>query len=381
MPDLDQRTIVPGGSRDVGEFAFEPLDDLRIVSVSEIPPPVQLREQLPLDAAAQNAVRRGRSQIRAVLGGFDSRLLVVVGPCSVHDTDAAREYAQRLAECARRYADELLIAMRVYFEKPRTTVGWKGLINDPDLDGSCRIGEGLATARALLLDVARLGLPAATEFLDPITPEYIVDLISWGAIGARTVESQVHRQVASALSCPVGFKNGSSGDIAVAVEAVLSARNAHQFLSHTREGRTAIVLTSGNPDCHIVLRGGKNGPNHSADHLVEAGRLLREAGLPERLMVDCSHANSSKDHRRQGEVCEQLAVRIAQGDMRMMGLMIESHLVEGRQELGDGCHLRHGQSITDACIGWEQTERLLARLHEAAGARRCRLAVRSKLPV
>ncbi len=366
MADIDQQMPVI-----VGEFeAAEPLDDLRILAVSEIPPPALLRRQLPTTAAAGRTVSLARAQIRNILNGTDRRLLVVVGPCSVHDADAAREYARRLAESARQFADELVIAMRVYFEKPRTTIGWKGLINDPGLDGSCRIAEGLQLARGLLLDIAHLGLPAATEFLDPITPEYIVDLISWGAIGARTVESQVHRQIASALSCPVGFKNGSSGDMTVAVEAVLSARCGHQFLSHTREGRTAIIVTAGNPDCHVILRGGKSGPNHSVAHVEEACRKLQAAALPQKVMIDCSHANSSKDYLRQIGVCEQIAARIADGDNRVMGLMIESHLTAGRQELGNGRNLCYGQSITDACIGWDETEPLLAQLYAAAAKRR-----------
>lgn len=348
----------------------EPLDDIRILAVSEIPSPASLRERCQIDAVAQKTVRGGRRQIRQVLSGEDRRLLVVVGPCSVHDPEAAREYARRLAVLAQKFEDALLIAMRVYFEKPRTTVGWKGLINDPGLDNSCRIGEGLELARALLLDIARLGLPAATEFLDPITPEYIVDLVSWGAIGARTVESQVHRQIASALSCPVGFKNNSAGDVAVAIEAVLSARRGHQFLSHTREGRTAIIVTAGNPDCHIILRGGKNGPNYLPAQVDDACRALAKAGLTERLMIDCSHANSGKDHRLQLTVGEQLASRIGEGDSRIAALMIESHLVAGRQELGDGTRLCYGQSITDACIGWEETEQLLQLLYRSAGRRR-----------
>lgn len=347
----------------------EPLDDLRILAVSEIPPPSLLRRQLRADPEAGRTVSRARAGIHDILARKDGRLFVVVGPCSVHDPHAAIEYARKLFECADRLSGELLIAMRVYFEKPRTTIGWKGLINDPGLDGSCRIVEGLALARGLLLDITRMGLPVATEFLDPMTPEYIVDLVSWGAIGARTVESQVHRQIASALSCPVGFKNGSSGDVAVAVEAVLSARFGHQFLSHTREGRTAIVVTTGNPDCHIVLRGGKAGPNYGDTHIEEACRLLKQAGLVERVMIDCSHANSSKDHERQIEVCDQMATRIAGGDTRIMGLMIESHLVAGRQELGNGQNLRYGQSVTDACIGWEQTEPLLEQLSAAVKQR------------
>jgi 3-deoxy-7-phosphoheptulonate synthase len=345
----------------------EALDDIRILEVREIPTPESLRRRFPLDDATRRTVLENRRQVRAVVSGHDPRLLVVVGPCSIHDTEAAREYAGRLAELANHLQEQLLLVMRVYFEKPRTTIGWKGLINDPTLDGSCRIADGLALARGLLLDIARLGLGAAVEFLDPITPEYIVDLVSWGAIGARTVESQVHRQIASALSCPVGFKNGSSGDIAVAVEAVLSARYGHQFLSHTRAGQTAIVVTAGNPDCHIVLRGGKNGPNYGDAYIEAACRLLAAANLPQQMMIDCSHANSAKDHRNQIEIGRSLAERIAAGERRILGVMLESHLVEGRQDLRADCPLRYGQSITDACLGWEDTRALLS---ELAAARR-----------
>ena len=298
------------------------------------------------------------------------RLVVIVGPCSIHDPEAALDYARRLKAAAAEHADDLLVVMRVYFEKPRTTVGWKGLINDPGLDESFRINDGLRIARKLLRDLAELGVPAATEFLELVVPQYIDDLVSWGAIGARTAESQVHRQLASGLSSPVGIKNGTGGSLQPAVDAIRSAAHPHHFLSLTKDGHSAIFTTTGNPDCHLILRGGTRGPNYDAASVDEAAGLLDKAGLPARLMVDCSHANSGKDPERQAAVCRDLAERIGDGDRRLIGLMMESHLVAGRQELESDAPLTYGQSITDACMGWDATTGLLAELAESVRSRR-----------
>jgi 3-deoxy-7-phosphoheptulonate synthase len=296
-------------------------------------------------------------------------MLVIIGPCSIHDPEAALEYARRLKAVKDRLASDLLIVMRVYFEKPRTTVGWKGLINDPNLDGSFEINKGLRLARKLLLDLNSQGIPAATEYLDLMSPQYVSDLVSWGAIGARTTESQVHRELASGLSCPVGFKNGTDGTLQVAIDAIRSASQPHQFLSLTKAGHSAIFATSGNEDCHIILRGGRE-PNYGAVHVDEAAHQLEAAGLPPRLMIDFSHGNSCKDFKRQLEVGADVASQVAAGDVRIMGAMIESHLREGRQDVVPGQALEQGRSITDACIGWEDSEQLLERLAEAVRKRR-----------
>ncbi|WP_107853154.1 3-deoxy-7-phosphoheptulonate synthase AroG [Oceanimonas marisflavi] len=344
-------------------------DDIRINEIKELLPPVAVLEKYPATDTASATVFESRQAIHRILTGEDDRLLVVVGPCSIHDTQAAIEYGQRLKGLRERYADTLEVVMRVYFEKPRTTVGWKGLINDPYLDNSFQINDGLRTGRKLLLDLNDMGLPTASEFLDMITPQYLADLMSWGAIGARTTESQVHRELASGLSCPVGFKNGTDGTIKVAADAIGAASASHHFLSVTKFGHSAIVSTAGNPDCHIILRGGKE-PNYSADHVATVCAGLEKAGLPQKLMIDFSHANSSKQYQRQMVVAEDVCGQIAGGQQAIMGVMVESHLVEGRQDLKEGCELTYGQSITDACIGWDDTEKMLAQLAEAVAARR-----------
>jgi 3-deoxy-7-phosphoheptulonate synthase len=326
---------------------------------------VLLEEELPSTKRASATVFNARNEIRDILAGNDARLLVVVGPCSIHDPKAAREYAGRLKTVVNRLSEELFIVMRVYFEKPRTTIGWKGLINDPHLDGSFKINDGLRLARHLLLDLAEMDLPAATEFLDMITPQYLAGLVSWGAIGARTTESQAHRQLVSGLSCPVGFKNATSGDVGVAIEAVLSAAYPHTFLGHTKYGQSAIFATTGNSDCHVILRGGRATVNYDADSVNRVCAHLAQAGLPQRVMIDCSHANSHKDHTKQGSVCRDVASQIANGDRRILGVMLESNLIAGAQKLIPGKELTYGQSITDACIGWEETELLLQELAAA----------------
>lgn len=344
-------------------------DDIRINEIKELLPPVAVLEKYPATDTASATVFESREAIHRILAGEDDRLLVVVGPCSIHNTDAAIEYGRQLKALRERYADTLEVVMRVYFEKPRTTVGWKGLINDPYLDNSFQINDGLRIGRKLLLDLNDMGLPTASEFLDMITPQYLADLMSWGAIGARTTESQVHRELASGLSCPVGFKNGTDGTIKVAADAIGAASASHHFLSVTKYGHSAIVSTAGNPDCHIILRGGKE-PNYSAEHVAAVCEGLEKAGLPQKLMIDFSHANSSKQYQRQMLVAEDVCGQIARGQQAIMGVMVESHLVEGRQDLKDGCELTWGQSITDACIGWEDTEKMLAQLAEAVAARR-----------
>jgi len=351
---------------------FYPTDDLRIKWTKVVLPPVFLEEEMPVTETASATVHHARNQVREVLAGTDRRLLVVVGPCSIHDVEAAREYAGRLSQVIAQFSRELLIVMRVYFEKPRTTVGWKGLINDPHLDQSYKINDGLRLARHLLLDLAEMGVPAGTEFLDMITPQYFAGIVSWGAIGARTTESQIHRQLVSGLSCPVGFKNATSGDVQIAIDALLSAAHPHTFLGHTKHGQSAIFVTTGNPDCHVILRGGSKLVNYTADAVADAGRRLREAGLRPQVMIDCSHANSSKDHTRQSLVCRNIAGQIAQGDQNIMGVMLESNLIAGAQKLVEGKPLVYGQSITDACIGWDETRDLLADL--AAAVRQGRLS-------
>jgi 3-deoxy-7-phosphoheptulonate synthase len=344
-------------------------DDLRIREIKELLPPSHVIREFPTTEKAATTVFRAREAIHRILHGADDRLLVVIGPCSIHDPNAAIEYARLLAAERARLETDLAIVMRVYFEKPRTTVGWKGLINDPRLDGSFRINEGLRLARGLLLDVAEMGLPTATEFLDMITPQYIADLISWGAIGARTTESQVHRELASGLSCPVGFKNGTDGNVRIAIDAIRAARSPHHFLSVTKGGHSAIVSTAGNEDCHIILRGGKT-PNYDAEHVAAAAGEIAAAGLAARLMIDFSHANASRDYKRQLVVADDVAAQLAAGEDRVFGAMIESHLVEGRQDLQPGQPLAHGKSITDACLGWDDTLVALDALAQGVRARR-----------
>src|SRR3984893_9710583 len=347
-----------------------PTDNLRITWTKVVLPPVFLEEELPITERASLTVFETRKAICDVLNGKDHRLVVVVGPCSIHDTDAAREYAGLLKGAIAEFSEDLCIVMRVYFEKPRTTLGWKGLINDPHLDESFQINDGLRKARHLLLDLAEMGVPAGTEFLDMISPQYLAGLVSWGAIGARTTESQVHRELVSGLSCPVGFKNGTSGDVQIAVEAILSAARSHTFLGHTKNGQSAIFVTTGNPDCHVILRGGRGTVNYTADAVAEVCRQLEEAGLPPRVMIDCSHANSNKDQTRQALVCRDVAGQIARGGRNIIGVMLESNLVAGAQKLVPGQQLVYGQSITDACLGWEETSGLLRELASAVRSAR-----------
>lgn len=344
-------------------------DDLRIREIKELSPPAHLMREFPCSVQVSSVVHNARDAIHQVIHGEDDRLVVVVGPCSIHDTEAALEYARRLVPLREQYKDDLEIVMRVYFEKPRTTVGWKGLINDPNLDGSFNINQGLRIARQLLLEVNELGLPAGCEYLDMITPQYIADLVSWGAIGARTTESQVHRELASGLSCPVGFKNGTGGSTRIAVDAIKAASQPHHFLSVTKGGHSAIVSTKGNNDCHIILRGGK-APNHDAQSVDATGKEMEAAGLQARIMIDASHANSNKDYSRQPEVLEEVCTQIEAGDQRIFGVMVESHLVAGRQDQVEGKPLTYGQSITDGCIGWDESEQVLARLAQAVRTRR-----------
>jgi 3-deoxy-7-phosphoheptulonate synthase len=344
-------------------------DDVRIREIKELVPPAHVFREFPVGVRAALTTYNARQSIHRILHGADTRLLVVVGPCSIHDVDSAIEYATRLQKEVPRFADDLLIVMRVYFEKPRTTVGWKGLINDPRLDNSFRINEGLRLARGLLLEINDLGLPCATEFLDTITPQYTADLIAWGAIGARTTESQVHRELASGLSCPVGFKNGTDGNIRIAIDAIRAAQSPHHFLSVTKAGHSAIVSTGGNEDCHVILRGGKE-PNYDAAHVDAACKEIAAAGLAARLMVDTSHANSNKRFKQQIEVARDTAGQLATGEDRIIGVMLESHLVEGRQDLVPGQALEYGKSITDACLGWEDSLMALETLAEGVRARR-----------
>jgi len=352
------------------------VDDVRIKEIKELVPPAHVLREFPATPASAETTFLARQAIHRILYGADDRLLVIVGPCSIHDPEAALEYARRLKEQADRLRGDLLVVMRVYFEKPRTTVGWKGLINDPYLDDSFRINDGIRLARRLLWEITEMGLPAATEFLDMITPQYIADLIAWGAIGARTTESQVHRELASGLSCPVGFKNGTDGNVRIAIDAIKAAQAPHHFLSVTKAGHSAIVSTSGNEDCHVILRGGKE-PNYDANSVEAACRDLAAAGIPAKVMIDCSHGNSRKQFQRQLEVVESVAEQLACGEERIIGVMIESHLKEGRQDLMPGKPLEYGKSITDACIGWEDTVAALDRLSEAVRARRVALAQRA----
>jgi 3-deoxy-7-phosphoheptulonate synthase len=346
-------------------------DDLRIDEIREVVPYAELQAEFPITEAAAKTTSETREAIHNILRGEDDRMLVIVGPCSIHDPEAALEYARLLKPVSERWSDDLLVVMRVYFEKPRTTVGWKGLINDPDLDGSFHINKGLRLARKLLLDINNMGIPAATEYLDLMSPQYVSDLISWGAIGARTAESQVHRELASGLSCAVGFKNGTDGTLKIAIDAIRSASQPHHFLALTKAGHSAIFSTAGNEDCHIILRGGKK-PNYDAASVTAAADQLESAGLDARLMIDFSHGNSSKEFLRQIDVGDDVASQIAAGDAHIMGAMIESHLQEGRQdcEPGGGAMLEYGKSITDACIGWDDTVPLLEKLAATVRQRR-----------
>jgi 3-deoxy-7-phosphoheptulonate synthase len=344
-------------------------DDLRIKEIKELTPPSHVLREFGLTDKAAKNVWETRQEIHRVLHGADDRLVVIAGPCSIHDVKAAKEYAGRLASLRQKLGRDLLIVMRVYFEKPRTTVGWKGLINDPRLDGSFSINDGLRIGRQLLLDLNEMGVPVGCEFLDMITPQYIADLVAWGAIGARTTESQVHRELASGLSCPVGFKNGTDGNIRIAVDAIRAAQAPHHFLSVTKGGHSAIVSTTGNEDCHIILRGGK-APNYDAKNVDAAAKGLAESGIPARLMIDFSHGNSSKNPQKQIEVGEDVAAQVAAGDDRIFGIMFESHLKAGRQDLVPGKTLQYGVSITDGCIGWEDTQALFEKLAEAVRKRR-----------
>jgi 3-deoxy-7-phosphoheptulonate synthase len=344
--------------------------DLRVESIRPLLPPGILIEELPLGERAAQTVSRAREAIGRILNREDDRILVVVGPCSIHDPKAAREYGRRLKQVTDGLASDLHIVMRVYFEKPRTTVGWKGLINDPHLNGSYAINEGLRIGRRLLLDLLELGVPNGCEFLDPISPQFTSDLVSWGAIGARTTESQTHRELASGLSMPVGFKNGTDGSVQIAIDALRAVAHPHSFLGVTEQGLAGIVVTRGNPDCHVILRGGQSGPNYDAMSVQKTLAALRDAGLPPRLMIDTSHGNSEKDFRRQPSVAREVAAQIAQGETGIIGLMMESFLVDGRQDLVDPSGLTYGQSITDACMGWDMTVPVLEELAQAVRARR-----------
>ena len=351
-----------------------PTDDERIESLTMLPPPEHLIRFFPIrGTAAEKLVDDTRQRIRRIMQGADDRLLVVMGPCSIHDPKAALEYARQLQAARVQYQDDLELVMRVYFEKPRTTVGWKGLINDPYLDGSFRIDEGLRMARQLLLEINQMGLPAGSEFLDVISPQYIGDLIGWGAIGARTTESQIHRELASGLSAPIGFKNGTDGNIRIALDAMASAARGHHFLSVHKNGQVAIVQTRGNPDCHVILRGGKT-PNYDAEHVAAACAELEKADLPATLMVDCSHANSSKQHQKQLEVVQNIAGQIAAGSRQVFGVMVESHLCAGAQKFtpgkDDAAKLVYGLSITDACVNWDDSAAMLQTLAASVQARR-----------
>ncbi len=345
-------------------------DDLHIGGLKPLIAPAVLIEELPVSEEASTLVWKAREETAAVIDGKDDRLVAVVGPCSIHDTDAALDYADRLGVVAKSLAGELLVVMRVYFEKPRTTVGWKGLINDPGLDGSFDINRGLHLARHLLLDLAERGIPAGSEFLDTIIPQYTADLVSWGAIGARTTESQIHRELASGLSMPIGFKNGTDGNTKVTVDAIAAARNAHHFLSVTKQGMSAVVETTGNRQCHAILRGSHEGPNYSRESVAALAAELEAAGLAPRIMIDCSHGNSRKDPARQAGVITDVAGQVASGSTTVVGVMVESHLVGGHQNVGNGSGLTYGQSITDACVGWDETVPMLEELAAAVRTRR-----------
>jgi len=345
------------------------VDDVRIREIKELAPPAHLLREFPCSEKTETLAYHTRQAIHRILHGSDDRMVVIIGPCSIHDPKAGLEYARRLLELRNELEQDLIVVMRVYFEKPRTTVGWKGLVNDPDLDGSYHINKGLRLARELLMEINELGLPAGTEFLDMISPQYYADLVSWGAIGARTTESQVHRELASGLSCPVGFKNGTDGNVRIAVDALKAARTPHHFLSVTKGGVSAIVSTNGNEDCHIILRGGKH-PNYDASSVDAAAKELASAGLEQRLMIDCSHANAQKLYQRQIDVAREIGRQVASGEDRIIGVMVESHLKAGRQDLVPGKELVYGQSITDACIAWEDSVPLLRNLAESVRRRR-----------
>lgn len=364
--------------KNTGKMKYH-VDDLRILGEEELASPEALLHRYPISDKGSETVFSARNILANIMHGRDDRLAVIVGPCSIHDPESALEYAKQLGEQAKRHQDHLFVVMRMYFEKPRTTVGWKGLINDPNLDDSYAIHEGLQTARKLLLALINMKLPAGTEYLDPITPQYIGDLISWAAIGARTTESQIHRQLASGLSCPVGFKNNTEGSVQTAVDAVEAARRSHIFFGVTKSGSTAIFSTAGNEDCHVVLRGGRTGPNYDAASIQQTAEQLNKIDQPTGIVVDMSHANSNKDHLEQLAVCHNLAEQIADGNRHIAGVMLESHLVAGRQDLQAGKKLQYGQSITDACIGWEDTEKCLQQLAEAVQKRKL-LSLRSTLP-
>ena len=354
--------------------------NLRIESIRPLIPPAILVEQLPLPAASALLVTRARRALVSILNGEDDRLIVVVGPCSIHDPDAAFEYARRLKGLADELADDLCIVMRAYFEKPRTTIGWKGFINDPHLDGSFAVNEGLHLARQLLLDIVALGVPTGCEFLDPISPQFFADVVSWSAIGARTAESQVHRNLASGLSMPVGFKNGTGGGVQLAIDATRAALHPHSFLSVTEQGLAAIVTTRGNADCHVILRGGSGGPNYDATSVQRTLALLTASGLPPRVMIDTSHGNSDKDYRRQTVAAGAIAEQVAGGERGIVGLLMESFLVDDRQDLVAGADLVYGQSITDACMGWGMTVPILRDLAAAARARRAARSATTSAP-
>jgi 3-deoxy-7-phosphoheptulonate synthase len=347
-------------------------DDVRIDTLKPLLPPAILMEEIPLGEPQSRAVAESRTEVANIIDGTDDRLVVVVGPCSIHDPEAGLEYARRLQAIVPDLSADLKIVMRTYFEKPRTTVGWKGLINDPKLDGSFAINQGLRVARTFLRDVVDIGLPTALEFLDPITPQFMADLVSWGAIGARTTESQVHRELASGLSMPVGFKNGTGGTVQIAADAVRSAAEPHHFLSVTKQGLAAIVATKGNPHCHVILRGGSNGPNYGAEAVASAVALLEKNKLPGKLMIDTSHANSGKDPAKQPDVADAIAAQIAAGSRTIFGVMIESFLVPGRQEISERASMTFGQSVTDGCLGWDTTVPLLEKLAESVRERRAR---------
>ena len=349
---------------------FYTTDDVRIESLRPLIPPAILMEELPVSEEDTRLIAEARAEVARIVTGEDDRLVIVVGPCSIHDPEAGIEYAKRLKVVADALRADLKIVMRTYVEKPRTTVGWKGLINDPKLDGSFSINLGLRVARKFLLDVVELGMPTATEFLDPISPQFVADLVSWGAIGARTTESQVHRELASGLSMPVGYKNGTSGDVQIAVDAVRSSAAPHHFLSVTKQGLAAIVSTRGNPHCHLILRGGRSGPNYGAEAIAEATAALSRAGSRPALMVDCSHANSQKNHKNQVLVGQSLAAQLSAGSTTIFGVMLESNLVEGRQDVVPGKSLTRGQSITDACLGFDETVPVLENLAAGVRARR-----------
>jgi 3-deoxy-7-phosphoheptulonate synthase len=349
---------------------LQAIEDVRIQWTKVVLPPVFLEEELPISEAAVATIFNARLDISRILGQRDPRLLVLVGPCSIHDTRAAREYATLLRSAVTEFSADLHIVMRVYFEKPRTTIGWKGLINDPYLDQSYKINDGLRLARHLLLDLAEMGVPTGTEFLDMISPQYVAGLVSWGAIGARTTESQVHRQLVSGVSCPVGFKNATSGDVQVAIDAILSAAHSHTFLGHTKHGQSAIFVTTGNSDCHIILRGGRTSVNYTAESVAQTTMQMEKAGVKPRIMIDCSHANSNKDYKRQGLVCRDVASQVAAGNRNIIGVMLESNLVAGAQRLVPGQPLVYGQSITDGCMDWAETYTLLGELANAARCRR-----------